>query len=221
MSSAHVVAVCVVHAVKPDPGGHPDGTAIDKRAVDRRVHAGPAGLSGDRMIDMPDHGGRDKAVYAYAAEDQDHWAGELGVPIPPGLFGENLTTRGLDVTGAVIGERWAIGDPDSGAGAVLEVAEPRIPCATFQRHLQQPRWVRRFTEYGAPGAYCRVVVPGTVGAGDPVRLLSRPAHGVTIGEAFRPRLADPDRLLLLLQEPDLAPMLATELRRTLTAVGAL
>ena len=71
--------------------------------------------------------------------------------------------------------------------------------------MDEPHWVKRFTEHGAPGAYCRVVTPGTVAAGDPVRLLRRPSHGVTIGDVFVPRRTDPQRLRALLSEPGLVP----------------
>ncbi len=177
-----IEAVCVVHEVRPDDGGDVGETAIDKRAVTGRVAVRRLGLHGDKQLDVQHHGGRDKALYAYAGEDASWWSSELDREIEPGVFGENLRTTGIDVTGAVIGERWRIGGPDD--GAVVEVAQPRIPCATFQRWLGEPHWVKRFTEHGAPGAYLRVLQEGSVGAGDRVSVEHRPAHGVTIGECF-------------------------------------
>lgn len=178
---AEITAVNVVHAVRPD--AHNDGgrTAIDKRAVAGAVPLGALGLAGDQQMDVKHHGGRDKAVYAYAGEDLAWWAGELGRDLHPGQFGENLTTSGLDVTGALVGERWRIGGPD---GVVVEVTQPRIPCATFKDWMGEPRWVRRFTEHGAPGAYLRVVQEGAVTAGDQVEVVHRPEHGVSIGDCF-------------------------------------
>lgn len=216
--SPRVSAVNVVHTLVPDHYGDLDETAIDKRPVAGRVpvrapDAGGVGLAGDQVVDTRHHGGPDQAVYAYADEDRAWWAAELGRELGPGSFGENLATAGLDLTGAVIGERWQVGDD----GLVLEVSCPRVPCATFQGFLAEPRWVRRFTEHGAPGAYLRVVSPGTVAAGDRV-VLERPGHGVTIGEVFRPRRADPARLQRLLDEqPDLAADLVRALRRDLAA----
>lgn len=206
--AARLVAVSRAHHVKPDPGNDSGLTGIDKRPVDGPVLLDAAGVAGDRVMDVKDHGGRDKAVYVYAAEDAADWARILGQPVPPGRFGENLTTSGLNVTGAVVGERWSVG------AAVLEVTMPRTPCATFQRHLGQPRWVRRFTEYGAPGAYCRVLRAGAVQAGDTVAVVHRPDHAVTIGEVFGPAPADPGRLdRLLAEQSDLAPDLVRALRR--------
>ncbi|MFD5639596.1 MOSC domain-containing protein [Streptomyces sp. NPDC127077] len=167
----------------------PEGvTGIDKRPVDGPVRvtapgpkgAGGSGLAGDTVCDLRHHGGDDQAVYAMAREDLDDWERELGRTLPNGVFGENLTTLGLDVSGALIGERWRIG-----SGLVLEVTCGRIPCRTFQEHLGERRWVRRFTQRGAPGAYLRVIEPGEIRSGDPVEIVHRPGHNVTVAVQFR------------------------------------
>lgn len=162
-------------------------TGIDKRPSiepveirDPGAGSGRSGLAGDAIGDPRSHGGTDQAVYAYAREDLDIWQAELGRPLPGGVFGENLTTRGLDVNGALVGERWKVGDD-----CVLEVTSPRIPCRTFAGWLEDQLWVRRFTERGAPGAYLRVIVPGRVRGGDPITVLHRPWHDVTIAMMFR------------------------------------
>ncbi|WP_431219741.1 MOSC domain-containing protein [Leifsonia xyli] len=175
---AEILAVCRVEQLLHDSGTI-GVTAIDKRPVARRLRVRPLGLHGDVQADRKHHGGASKAVYAYADEDAAFWAERLGRDIPPGLFGENLRTAGVDVNGAEIGERWAIGDD-----LVLEVTCPRTPCATFQRRMREPQWVKRFTEEGRTGAYLSVVKSGSVGAGDPVRVVSRPGHGVTIASWF-------------------------------------
>ncbi|MET8585012.1 MOSC domain-containing protein [Streptomyces collinus] len=167
----------------------PEGvTGIDKQPVDRplRVAApgpkgvGASGVAGDAVCDTRHHGGDDQAVYAYAREDLDAWERELGRPLPSGCFGENLTTEGLDVSGALIGERWRIG-----SGLVLEVTSGRIPCRTFQGHLGERGWVKRFTRKGVTGAYLRVIEPGEIRAGDPIEIVHRPDHAVTAALQFR------------------------------------
>lgn len=189
-STARLLAVCRVHALLDDPG--PVGvTAIDKRPVDGPVAVGPLGLRGDVQADRRFHGGEEKALYAYADEEAAQWAAELGRDVPPGLFGENLRTVGLGTTTAVIGERWRIG-----ATVEVEVTSPRIPCATFGRHLQEDRWVRRFSDAGLVGTYLRVVQTGTVQAGDEITVVDRPVHGVTVGRWFRERSPEDARLLL-------------------------
>jgi len=175
---AEILAVCRVTQLLPDSGST-GVTAIDKRPVAERLRVRPLGVRGDVQADRAHHGGASKALYAYADEDAAFWAAELGRPIPAGLFGENLRTAGLDVNGAEIGERWTIGDE-----LVVEVTCPRTPCATFQRRMREPQWVKRFTQEGRPGAYLSVVKSGTVGAGDVVRVLSRPGHGVSIASWF-------------------------------------
>lgn len=213
--SATVESVNVVHAVIPDVLGDLDTTAIDKRpVVGRRSVDTVAGVAGDRVIDTRNHGGRDKAVYAYAREDLDAWAAELGRVLPGGTFGENLTTYGIDVTHAVIGDHWRVGSD----GLVLEVASPRIPCKTFQGWLDEPHWVKRFYAHGAPGAYLRVVSEGTVGSGDRIEVVHRPEHGVTISDTFALRPTSAAVLERLLDEqPDLEVTLAAAIRRDLAA----
>jgi MOSC domain-containing protein YiiM len=178
--TARLLAVCVSGSdLLPLPGRRPDRSGIDKKPVAGRVAAGRLGLDGDVQVNRKYHGGEGQAVYAYAQEDADHWAAELGRDLPPGRFGENLRTAGLDLTGAVIGERWRVGT------ALVEVTAPRIPCANFARFWGVPDLVKRFTAHGATGAYLRVLETGELGAGDEVTLVERPAHGVTTGLAFR------------------------------------
>lgn len=163
-------------------------TGIDKKPVSRPVEVrapgpkgvGGSGLVGDRVCDLRHHGGDDQAVYAYAREDLDVWAAELARPLPCGAFGENLTTAGIDVTQALIGERWQVG-----GRVVLEVAVPRIPCRVFAGWLGKRGWVKTFTVRAVPGAYLRVIEPGVIQARDPMRTVHRPDHGVTIGIVFR------------------------------------
>jgi len=188
-----IESVCVVHELHPDDGNRSGQTAIDKRPVSGPVAVGPLGLEGDRQMDVDHHGGHQQAVYAYAGEDASWWAGRLNRDIPAGHFGENLRTTGVDVSGAVIGERWRIGGED---GVVLEVTCPRIPCSTFQAWMDEPQWVKRFTEHGAPGAYLSVVSEGSVREGDRLEIVRRPMHGVTIRDCF-PRVdGEPARRLL-------------------------
>jgi MOSC domain-containing protein YiiM len=175
-------------------------TGIDKQPVTGPVlvtapgpkGTGAVGLDGDRVYDVKHHGGTDQAVYAYAREELDGWQAEFGRPLRNGAFGENLTTEGVDVSGALIGERWRVG-PD----VLLEVSCPRIPCSTFQGWLGREGWIKRFTEAARPGAYLRVIEPGRISPGDPVRISRRPGHDVTIEFTFRALTTEPDLLPLL------------------------
>ena len=182
-----LVSVNVVHRLVKGPRRK---TGIDKRPVAGAVVVSELGLEGDKQM-LPSHGGPDRALYAYASEDAAWWSDELDREISPGRFGENLTTEGIDVTGALIGERWQIG-----ARVVVEVREPRIPCGNFTHWMKEERWVRRFTERGWPGAYLMVKETGAVEAGDKIRVVHRPKHGVTVGEVFPRGDADSMRALL-------------------------
>jgi MOSC domain-containing protein YiiM len=161
------------------PGPKPKRSGIDKKPVAGRVAVSELGLDGDVQVNRTYHGGDGQAVYAYAQQDADFWAAELARDLPPGRFGENLRVTGLDLTGAVLGERWRVGT------TLLEVSAPRIPCANFARFWGEPKLVKRFTAHGASGAYLRVLETGEIGAGDPIEVVHRPGHGVTAGRAFR------------------------------------
>jgi MOSC domain-containing protein YiiM len=182
-------------------------TGINKQPVDYPVEVRPpgpktiglhSGLVGDQIFDIEHHGGDDQAVYAYAREDYDWWERQLDRDLPGGLFGENLTTQDVDVNGAVIGEKWHIGGT-----LVLQPTFGRVPCATFQAKMTEPHWVKRFAEQNRPGAYLRVVTSGEVKAGDPIEVRDRPAHGVTIADAFRAYMSEPELMAAYVQIEDL------------------
>ena len=196
-TTGRLLAVCVSGPrLLPLPDRRPNRSGIDKRAVPGRVAVHTLGLDGDVQVNRRYHGGEGQAVYAYAQEDADWWMAELGRELPPGRFGENLRTAGLDLSVALLGEQWRIGT------ALFEVTAPRIPCANFARFWNEPQLVRRFTAHGASGAYLRVLETGDVGAGDGVEVVHRPGHGVSIGLAFRAFTTQKHRL------PELAPALA-------------
>jgi len=198
-------------------------TGIDKRPVHGPVDVaapgprgiGASGVAGDVICDLRHHGGDDQAVYAYAREDLDAWAEELGRALPAGVFGENLTTAGVDVTGTLIGERWRVGE-----SLVLEVTSPRIPCRTFAGWLGERGWVKTFTQRALPGAYFRVLEPGPVRAGDAVTVLSRPDHGVTIRMAFQAFTTEPALLPRLAGVEALPESDKRKVRRAVERLGA-
>lgn len=176
--SMRVTTICRVHQLK-SVSGAPGITAIDKRPADGPVKVHKLGLFGDVQADRKNHGGADKALYAYSEEEAKLWQAMLGREVPPGCFGENLRTSGVETTGAVIGERWRIGQ-----SVEVEVTMPRIPCANFATHMGEPQWVKRFTGEGLVGAYFRVHTTGTIQPGDPIEMIHQPRHGVTVGRWF-------------------------------------
>jgi MOSC domain-containing protein YiiM len=177
--------------------GHTVLTAIWKSPVEGRVAVAGVNLRGDDQADRSVHGGPDKAVYAYAQEDAEWWEGELGRLLGDAPFGENLTTRGLPVSEAVIGERWTVGS------AVLEVAQPRLPCFKLGLRMGDRLFPKRFAAAARPGAYLRIVSEGDIGAGDTIEVTSRPAHGVTSEVVSRAILGEPDLLPKALEATEL------------------
>lgn len=208
--TGRVVSVNLGVVTEAEWAGDASGrSGIDKRPAAGRVPVGADGVGGDFIAERAHHGGPEQAVYAYATEDADWWATELGRPLPPGRFGENLSTLGVDVTGAVIGEQWAVGS------TLLQVTKPRTPCRTFAGFWGVPDLIKRFTVRAAPGAYLRVLRVGEVGADDPVEVVARPAHGITIGEVFRALTREPELLPRLLDTPDLPEPIRAKARRRL------
>ena len=170
-------------------------TGIDKQPAESiSVFApGPSygdgsGVKGDFIGDDLHHGGEHKAIYAFSREELDFWQDELGRSLSDGSFGENLTTRGIDVKTLVINQRVRIGT------AVLEVSVPRTPCATFAAWLEEKGWVKTFTNRGDCGAYFRVITPGTISPNDEIILEEAPEHGVTMAEAFAVKMGSKDNL---------------------------
>ena len=174
-------------------GGKPGRTAIDKRPATGPVVVGTLGLDGDEYADKENHGGIDQALYAYAREDLDWWTEQLGRELRNGIFGENITTAGIDINSALIGETWRLGS------AVVQVTAPRIPCVTFKSWLGEPQWVKRFAVVGKPGAYLRVLAEGTVRAGDDLTVLCRPDQAVTVTESMRAFYGDREIMQRLLR----------------------
>jgi len=210
----------------PSPWKGLGATGIDKQPVAGAVAVaapgpkgtGAVGLAGDRVYDVRNHGGTDQAVYAYAREDLDWWAGQLGLKLRDGVFGENITSAGLDISGAVIGETWRLGS------AVVQITSVRVPCGTFAGWMGQRGWVKRFALAGRPGAYLRVLEEGVTAAGDPIEVLSRPPDSVTVAGAMRAFYGDVELMQRLLDAPGLDPewheMIASVLEREGTAAAA-
>jgi MOSC domain-containing protein YiiM len=198
----HLVAVNVGRPAPLQIGDHVVRSGIVKSAATGAVAVGSTGLAGDEQADRVNHGGPYKAAYAYAREDAAWWEDQIGRPLDPGAFGENLTLAGVDVTGARIGERWRIGS------AEFEVSGPRVPCSKLGARMGDPRFPKRFVAAGRPGAYLAVASPGTLQAGDPVVVVHRPDHDVTVGLVFEIALRDRARLAELAPaRPDMNPEL--------------
>lgn len=189
--------------------GETTTTAIWKDPVDGPVEVGPEGLVGDEQADRVHHGGPEKAVYAYGDEDLAWWRAQLG-PLDDQVFGQNLTTTGLDLRAAVIGEHWHVGT------AELAVVQPRIPCFKLGLRAGDPTLPRRFAAADRPGVYLRVVRPGTITAGDAIEVTDRPADGVSVAEAFTIFHHDRDRAARLLDAPGLPASWHTWARKRLT-----
>jgi MOSC domain-containing protein YiiM len=179
-------------------------TAIEKRPVTGPVRITFAGVEGNAVADKVNHGDEYMRVYAYSVEDYAWWQSELLRGLEPGHFGEQLTTSGIDLNAALLGETWRVGT------ALLQVAHVRIPCQTFKGWMSHSgydanSWVRRFVLAGRPGPYLRVLEEGVVAAGDPIEVVDRPESSVSVAELFAAVTIRPDLLPGLVGVPGLKP----------------
>jgi MOSC domain-containing protein YiiM len=171
----------------------PTDGPVEVRAPGSRITGLGSGLVEDFIGDRKHHGGDDQAVYAFQREDLDAWERRLGRELPNGFFGENLTTIGIDVNDARIGERWRVGEE-----VVLQVTAPRIPCSTFRGWMGKKGWAKIFTAAGRPGAYLKVIAPGAIRAGNSIEVIDRPDHDVTVSFLFRATTTERELLPRLL-----------------------
>jgi MOSC domain-containing protein YiiM len=212
MDTGRLISVNVGLPKVVDTGSREVETAIWKHPVEGRVKVRGVNLDGDRQADLSVHGGSDKAVYAYAIEETRLWEEELGRDLGPGAFGENLTTEGVDVSGAVLGERWRIGT------TLLEVVQPRLPCFKLGLRMGDPAFLRRFAQASRPGAYLKIVEEGELGVGDGIEvdLGRRPDHGVSVRLVSDAILVDHG----LVPRAREAPQLIDSLREAMAGLAA-
>ena len=174
-------------------------TGIDKRSASGTLRFSNDQVANDVIVDRNAHGGYDQAVYAYAREDADWWEKEIGTTIDNGRFGENLTTIGIDVNRAVIGERWKIGT------VILEVSQPRIPCRVFAGFWERPTLIKEFMAAGKPGTYLRIIQEGELAAGEAIEIISRPIHAITISDLYAAKNGERSKVKEIAAVKELSP----------------
>ena len=197
--SARVLSINITSVVHQGEWTGSEGrTGIDKRSVTGAIEFKNNGVVGDRVIDTNVHGGYEQAVYAYAREDAQWWEKEINEEIPAGRFGENLTTEGIDVNAALIGERWEIGS------VILEVSQPRIPCRVFAGFWKRATLIKDFTQAARPGAYLRIIQEGTAQAGDLIEVIFKPDHKISISDLFAAKSGERSKINEIKEVPQLS-----------------
>jgi MOSC domain-containing protein YiiM len=201
--SARVLSINITSIVHEGEWTGSEGrTGIDKRSVSGPIEFKNDGVAGDRIIDTNAHGGYDQAVYAYAREDAQWWESEINEVIPAGRFGENLTTEGIDVNAALVGEKWKIGS------VILEVSQPRIPCRVFAGFWKRATLIKDFTQAGRPGTYLRIIQEGTAQAGDAIEVIYKPGHSIRISDLFAAKSGERSKI----NEIKVVPQLSVEFK---------
>jgi MOSC domain-containing protein YiiM len=209
--SARVLSINITSVVHQGEWTGSEGrTGIDKRSVAGPIEFKNNCVVGDRIIDTNVHGGYDQAVYAYALEDAQWWEKEIGEKISAGRFGENLTTEGIDVNAALVGEQWKIGS------VILEVSQPRIPCRVFAGFWKRATLIKDFTQAGRPGAYLRIIQEGTAQAGDSIEVIYKPDHTISISDLFSAKSGERSKI----NEIKVVPQLSTEFKEWSEKIAA-
>ncbi len=189
MGNGKVLTVNVTKYVHEGPwAGSVGKTGIDKRPVAGPVLFAGNSVAGDAVLDSKRHGGYDAAVYAYAREDAKWLEQELRLTLTNGKFGENLSTEGIDVSGAIVGEHWKIGE------VILEVSQPRIPCRVFAGFWERPELIKEFMAAKRSGSYLRIIKEGEISAGDAIEIFDLPSHGITIRDLFEAKGGERSKL---------------------------
>ena len=169
---------------KPAEWAEVGATSIEKLATPEPVTVGREGIVTDTQTDRRHHGGEEQAVYAFAREDLDVWGSRLGVTLRDGQFAENLTTEGIDINAALVGEQWRIGT------VLLQICSVRTPCNDFKNWMgvsgyDNTQWVKKFAAEARPGPYLRVLEEGQLQAGDEIVVVHRPDHDITVSTLFK------------------------------------
>lgn len=196
--------------------GKPVSTGIYKQAVTGSVHVHKLGLAGDGQADLTVHGGIHQAVYAYPSEHYSYWENYLGaLPLPPGTFGENLTTSGLLETDVCIGDVYQTGD------LVLQVTSPRIPCFKLGHKLSRPDILKVFLRSGRCGFYFKVLAEGSVSRGARVEVISKDPGRVSVRELlglYRLGEGNRESIAKALEVEALGPLVRKDLEARLAKV---
>ncbi|MFN3239479.1 MAG: MOSC domain-containing protein [Pseudomonadales bacterium] len=175
----HVISVNVGQKREIAVGQREKTTGIFKTPVAHPVEVSLSGVTGDQVVDKKHHGGPDQAVYLYRQEDYQCWSDELGEPLSPGTFGENITIAGLSSAAMNIGDRL------KSHRLELEITAPRIPCSIFAARMGDPGFVKAFLQAERPGFYARVIGPGLVGAGDEFELVETNLDSISTVQLYR------------------------------------
>ena len=152
-------------------------TSTFKEPIEGRVKVTTLNLDGDAQADLSVHGGLDKAIYSYSEEHYKYWKEVYPTIVMPfGMFGENLTTQGLNEDTVNIGDQYQIGS------SRLVVTQPRMPCYKLGIKFGRMDILEKFINSQRPGIYYKVLQEGDLGAGDNIILLYKDKNNVTIND---------------------------------------
>jgi len=152
-------------------------SGIYKYPTDEKVFVSTTNIEGDGQGNLKVHGGIDKAVYVYPFEHYEYWKKIFpAIDFTTGIFGENLSTEGLDEFETCIGDKFSIGE------IIVEVSEPRFPCVTFAARFGTADIVRPFLHSYKSGFYLRVLKEGKIQVGDSITIFKKSDDKFTVAD---------------------------------------
>ena len=155
-------------------------TAFLKKPVDGNSFVNTTNIQGDKQADLMNHGGDDKAIYAFSPDHHDYWKKALNLDhIAFGKFGENLSISGLDEADIAIGDKLQIND------CLLEVSQPRIPCYKISFEVKDTSMLNKFIAHAHTGVYFRVIQTGTISPNSEVEIIYKHPANITVKDLFR------------------------------------
>ena len=184
-------------------------SAIFKETVEETILLTQTGLVGDEVADTKNHGGPDKAIFAYASKHYDYWKKELAnESIGIGANGENLAVAFMDEDSVCLGDTYQFGQ------ALFQVSQPRQPCWKPARRFRVMDFALQIQKTGKTGWYFRVLEEGLVKSGTELALIERPYPQWTItkcNDIMHDKKAD----LKLTEDLASCPLLAESWQATL------
>ena len=159
--------------------GKTQTTGIYKYPTKEGIYLEKEDVKGDEVSDRKHHGGIFKACYLFSEDHYAYWQNLYpNLDFNYGIFGENLTVKGLDETKISVGDIYKIGT------ALVQVTQPREPCFKLGIRFGTQAILKQFIKHARPGTYVRVLEEGLIKPGDKMILVQAATNSLTTTQLF-------------------------------------
>ena len=157
-------------------------TGIFKFATDETVNVTDLGLENDIQVDKRVHGGFEKAIHHYPAENYlllQQALPHLADKLIPATIGENFSSMQLTEKNVCIGDIFRVGS------TLLQISQPRMPCWKVNQRYGNAHLSKFIMQQGISGWYYRVLEAGQVQVGNDITLIERLPEAVLICDLWQ------------------------------------